>query len=46
MMTALASVVDAGEEDEIKAILDQIADPVGTLHRFSLAKSTFEGVQS
>jgi F420-non-reducing hydrogenase small subunit len=46
MMTALASVVDAGEEDEIKAILDQIADPVGTLHRFSLAKSTFGGVQS
>ena len=45
MMSALASVVDATEATEIEAILDQIADPVGTFHRFSLPQSTFGRVQ-
>ena len=45
MMTALASVVDATEATEIQAILDQIADPIGTFHRFSLPNSTFGRVQ-
>lgn len=45
MMTALASVVDATEATEIQAILDQIADPIGTFHRFSLPSSTFGRVQ-
>jgi F420-non-reducing hydrogenase small subunit len=46
MMSALASVIDATEADEIDAILGQIADPIGTVHRFSLPKSTFRRVQS
>lgn len=45
MMSALASVVDATEATEIQAILDQIVDPVGTFHRFSLPSSTFGRVQ-
>ena len=45
MMSALASVIDATEATEIQAILDQIADPVGTFHRFSLPHSTFGRVQ-
>lgn len=45
MMSALASIVDAKEEAEIQAILDQIADPIGTVHRFSLPSSTLGRVQ-
>jgi len=45
MMSALASIVDANEEAEIQAILDQIADPIGTFHRFSLPSSTLRRVQ-
>jgi F420-non-reducing hydrogenase small subunit len=45
MMSALASVIDATEATEIQAILDQIADPVGSFHRFSLPQSTFGRVQ-
>ena len=45
MMSALASVIDATEATEIQAILDQIADPIGTFHRFSLPNSTFGRVQ-
>ena len=45
MMSAVSSVVDATDEETIQEILDQIADPVGTFHRFSLPKSTFRRVQ-
>lgn len=45
MMSALSSVIDSTEATEIQAILDQIADPVGTFHRFSLPHSTFGRVQ-
>ena len=45
MMSALASVIDATEATEIQAILEQIADPIGTFHRFSLPSSTFGRVQ-
>lgn len=39
MLGALASVIDAKEEKEINAVLDTVAAPLTTLHRFSLASS-------
>ncbi len=40
MISALASVIDSEDPDQIDAILDRIVDPVGTLYRFSLATAT------
>jgi F420-non-reducing hydrogenase small subunit len=45
MTSALASVIDAVDEDEIDRILDQIPDPVGTLYRFGLPRSILARVQ-
>ncbi|MCP3981815.1 MAG: oxidoreductase [bacterium] len=40
MMTALASVIDSEDPEEIEAIIrDGIPDPIGTFYRFSLARS-------
>jgi F420-non-reducing hydrogenase small subunit len=39
MVSALSSVIDAHDPQEIERILDQIADPMGTFYRFSLAHS-------
>jgi len=39
MMSALASVIEPKDEQGINAVLDTVADPVRTLHRFSLAAS-------
>ena len=40
MMTALASVIDSNDPDEVDRIIrDGIPDPVGTFYRFSLAHS-------
>jgi len=38
-LTALASVIDANNPDEIEKILDGIVDPAGTFYRYSLADS-------
>jgi F420-non-reducing hydrogenase small subunit len=40
MLSALASVVDAEDPEEIERILDGIVDPIGTFYRFSMAKAT------
>jgi F420-non-reducing hydrogenase small subunit len=45
MVSALSSVIDAHEPEEIERILDQIADPVGTFYRFSLAHSILRRVE-
>jgi F420-non-reducing hydrogenase small subunit len=45
MVSALASVIDAQEPEEIEKILDQIADPIGTFYRFSLAHSILRRVE-
>ena len=42
MVSALASVIDSQDPDEIDAIIAEIADPVGTFNRFSLASSMFK----
>lgn len=39
MVSALSSVIDAQDPEEIERILNQIADPIGTFYRFSLAHS-------
>jgi len=46
MISALASVIDSTDEDEIRKIIGEIADPVGTMYRFSLPHSTLRRVQS
>ena len=39
LITALASVIDSRDPDEIEAILDGIPDPAGSFYRFNLAHS-------
>lgn len=39
MMTALASVIDSNDPDEVDRILDTIVDPAGSFYRFNLAHS-------
>jgi F420-non-reducing hydrogenase small subunit len=46
MISAIASVIDSQDPDEIEAIVAQIVDPVGTFQRFSLASSMIKGVGS
>jgi F420-non-reducing hydrogenase small subunit len=38
-LSAIASVLDADDEDEIAARVAEIADPVGTFYRYSLPTS-------
>lgn len=39
MASALASVIDSRDPDEIQRIIDTIPDPTGTFYRFSMADS-------
>jgi F420-non-reducing hydrogenase small subunit len=39
LMTAVASVIDSNDPDEIERILDGIPDPAGSFYRFSMARS-------
>ena len=39
LMTAVASVIDSNDPDEIDRILDGIPDPAGSFYRFNLAHS-------
>lgn len=45
MVSALSSVIDAHEPEEIEMILDQIVDPMGTFYRFSMAHSILRRVE-
>lgn len=40
MISALASVIDSEDPEEIERILDGVVDPIGSFYRFSLAKAT------
>jgi len=42
LMTAIASVIDSNDPDEIEEILDGIVDPAGTFYRFSLPHSLLQ----
>ena len=46
MISALSSVIDATTPEEVQIIMNKIADPIGSLYRFSLAGSTFRRVQN
>jgi len=46
MLSALASIIDSEDPEEIDRILDGIPDPIGTFYRFSLPHSTLRRVQS
>ncbi|MBC8344117.1 MAG: oxidoreductase [Bacteroidetes bacterium] len=39
MMSAIATMIDANDKDEIEKIIEQIEDPAGTFYRFSLPAS-------
>jgi F420-non-reducing hydrogenase small subunit len=39
MISAVASIIDSKDPDEIQKIIDQIEDPIGIFYRFSLAQS-------
>jgi F420-non-reducing hydrogenase small subunit len=41
MMSAIGTMIDSNEEEEIQKIVDQIDDPAGTFYRFSLPGSIF-----
>jgi F420-non-reducing hydrogenase small subunit len=45
LMTAVASVIDSQDPDEIERILDGIPDPVGSFYRFNLAGSLLHGAR-
>ena len=42
-LSALASVIDSNDPEEIKAIVDSIPDPVGSFYRYSLPDSLLGG---
>lgn len=46
MISAIASVIDSTDPEEIETILNTIADPVGTFYRFSLPASMLRRAQS
>ncbi|MEE4114665.1 MAG: F420-nonreducing hydrogenase [Marinilabiliaceae bacterium] len=39
MMSAIATMIDADDPEEIKSIIDSIEDPAGTFYRFSMPSS-------
>jgi F420-non-reducing hydrogenase small subunit len=39
ILSQIASIIDSKDEEEIKKILDEIPDPVGTFYRYSLPHS-------
>lgn len=46
MVSAIASVIDSNDPEEIERIIATIPDPVGTFYRFSLPGSMLRRVQS
>jgi F420-non-reducing hydrogenase small subunit len=54
MLSAIASVIDAGDEtmdedvleQKIQEVVDTIADPAGTFYRFSMAHSILRRVKN
>jgi len=46
MISALSSVIDSQDPEEIASIIGQVADPVGTFYRFTLAASMLHQKQN
>jgi F420-non-reducing hydrogenase small subunit len=45
MISAIASVIDSADPEEIERIIATIPDPVGTFYRFSLPDSMLRRAQ-
>jgi F420-non-reducing hydrogenase small subunit len=45
MASALASVIDSTDPNEVNAVIETIPDPVGTFYRFSMAESMLRRAQ-
>jgi F420-non-reducing hydrogenase small subunit len=45
MVSALSSVIDSTDAEEVRKIIKTIADPLGTFYRFSMAASLMRRVQ-
>ena len=45
LLSAVASVIDASEPEEIERIVAQIEDPAGTFYRFGLPRALLPGAQ-
>jgi len=43
MVSAIASILDARDEESAKVLVDQIPDPIGTFYRFSMSSSHLKG---
>jgi len=43
LVSAIASIYQAGDEEEITRMVNEIVDPAGTFYRFSLASSILRG---
>ena len=41
LLSAIGSVIDSKDEDEIKQVVAQLQDPLGTFYRFGLPGSLF-----
>ncbi len=39
MVSAIGSLIEGNDEEQVKAIVDQIEDPAGTLYRFTMSNS-------
>ena len=44
MMSAIATMIDSNDQEEINKIMDTIDDPAGTFYRFSLPVHSQEEV--
>lgn len=44
-LSALASVIDSNDPDEVQRIIDDIPDPAGTFYRYSLPNSLLKGAR-
>jgi len=42
-LSAIASIIDSNDPEEINRIINTIEDPLGTFYRFSLAGSLLRG---
>jgi len=45
LLSAIASVVDADSEEDVRRVLEEVVDPLGTFYRFSLAASLLQRVR-
>ncbi|HAR62854.1 MAG: oxidoreductase [Candidatus Margulisiibacteriota bacterium] len=45
-LSAVASMIDTDDEEEIKRVIDTIDDPAGYFYRFSLASSILQGKEN